>query len=106
MPTYGTYYSHLQSILQDTILSDKTVTSRNSEKALRIDAMWDNEAGVWSASSKDIQGLAIEAETREALIDRLKTIIPELLELNHAGSGRVPNIDVVVGEQQHFRLAS
>ena len=55
---------------------------RNREKALRIDALWDDEAGVWSASSTDIEGLAIEAATREALIERLKTVIPELLDLN------------------------
>ena len=55
---------------------------RNREKALRIDALWDDEAGVWSASSTDIEGLAIETATREALIERLKTVIPELLDLN------------------------
>ncbi|MGR3984083.1 MAG: DUF1902 domain-containing protein, partial [Gammaproteobacteria bacterium] len=46
----------------------------------------DDEAGVWCASSDDIRGLAIEAETKERLIERLEQVIPELWELNHAGN--------------------
>ncbi len=50
---------------------------------LKINADWDNEVGVWVATSDDLEGLAIEAETIDALINRLKVVIPELLELNH-----------------------
>lgn len=50
---------------------------------LKINAEWDNEASVWVATSNDINGLAIEASTIDALIERLKIIIPELIELNH-----------------------
>lgn len=52
-------------------------------KTIRINAIWDDEAGVWGATSDDIHGLAIEAETREKLVARLRVVIPELLELNH-----------------------
>ena len=79
---------------------------RNSKKALKVDALWDDEAGVWSASSTDIEGLAIEAATREALIERLKTVIPELLELNHMNSNQAPHVELVVKGHQNFRLAS
>ncbi len=49
---------------------------------VKIQAQWDEEAGVWVATSEDVAGLAIEASTMEALIERLKIVIPELMELN------------------------
>ena len=51
-------------------------------KPYYVHAIWDDEARVWVASSDDVPGLATEAETTEALIAKLKTLIPELLELN------------------------
>lgn len=50
---------------------------------LKINAEWDAEANEWVATSEDVEGLAIEAATMDALIERLKIIIPELMELNH-----------------------
>ena len=47
-----------------------------------VHAQWDEEAKVWVASSDDIPGLATEAETTEAVVQKLKILIPELLELN------------------------
>ena len=47
-----------------------------------VNALWDAEAAVWAATSDDVPGLATEAETLEALINKLKVIVPELLELN------------------------
>ena len=47
-----------------------------------VHANWDKEAGVWVATSDDVPGLATEADTTEALVAKLKTLIPELLELN------------------------
>lgn len=43
---------------------------------------WDADAGVWVATSDDVPGLATEAESIERLSERLRTIIPELLEAN------------------------
>jgi predicted RNase H-like HicB family nuclease len=48
----------------------------------RIGAFWDVEAEVWVATSEDVPGLATEAETLEALSQKLKTMVPELLQLN------------------------
>ena len=80
--------------------------NKNHETALRVVARWDDEAGVWCASSTDVDGLAIEAATKEVLIERLKTVIPELLELNHTNSSQVPHVELVVKGHQNFRLAS
>lgn len=58
-----------------------------------VNAEWDDEASVWVASSDDIPGLATGADTIEALIEKLKIVIPELLEENGllpAGTTEVP----------------
>jgi predicted RNase H-like HicB family nuclease len=47
-----------------------------------IKAMWDPDAGVWVASSEEVPGLCTEAETLEILIEKLKTIVRELLQVN------------------------
>jgi len=47
-----------------------------------ITAVWDDEAGVWSASSEDVPGLATEAPDQEQLLENLKAILPELIMLN------------------------
>ena len=49
----------------------------------QIDAFWDAEAAVWVATSEDVPGLATEADTIEALSQKLRQIIPDLLLLNH-----------------------
>jgi len=51
-------------------------------KPLFVRAEWDEEARVWVATSDDVPGLATEEGTIEALIEKLKVIIPELLEAN------------------------
>ncbi len=48
----------------------------------RILAQWDSEAGVWVAESEDVPGLVAEAESPNTLGEKLRVLIPELLELN------------------------
>jgi predicted RNase H-like HicB family nuclease len=45
-------------------------------------AQWDGEAGVWVAESDDVPGLVAEAESPNSLAQKLRILIPELLELN------------------------
>ena len=47
-----------------------------------IRAEWDEEAAVWVATTDDVPGLVTEAETTELLMEKLRTLIPELLEAN------------------------
>jgi predicted RNase H-like HicB family nuclease len=59
----------------------------------RVKAEWDSEAEVWVASSEAVPGLATGADTFEALVEKLKVVIPELLEENGllaAGATDVP----------------
>ena len=58
-----------------------------SIKPLFVRAEWDEEALVWVATSDDVPGLATEGDTLEALIDKLKVMIPELLDANGAEQG-------------------
>ncbi len=53
-----------------------------AKKPFFIRAEWDEEARVWVATSEDVPGLATEAETVETLVEKLRGIIPELLEAN------------------------
>jgi predicted RNase H-like HicB family nuclease len=53
-----------------------------------IRAQWDSEAGVWVAESEDVPGLVAEADSPNVLAQKLRTLIPELLELNGAASNR------------------
>ena len=49
-----------------------------------VKALWDAEAAVWVATSDDVPGLVTESKTFEALLKKLRTLVPELLELNCA----------------------
>lgn len=49
---------------------------------LEVDVMFDDEAGVYVATSANIPGLATEADSIEALRSRLVDMIPQLLDLN------------------------
>lgn len=51
-------------------------------------ASWDDEAAVWVAESDDVPGLATEAESIEALVGKLRHMVPELLELNGGDAAR------------------
>jgi len=42
-----------------------------------IHAQWDQEAEVWTATSDQVPGLAIKAETMEELVKRLREVVPE-----------------------------
>ncbi len=47
-----------------------------------VDLNWDAEASVWIATSEDIPGLALEGGSFDALLERVRYAVPELLELN------------------------
>ena len=51
-------------------------------KILFIRAEWDEEAGVWVATSDDVPGLATEADTLDQLSAKLESMVPELLDAN------------------------
>jgi len=52
-----------------------------------VTAKWDEEAKVWYVADSDVPGLATEAPSVDALLEKLKVMVPEMLELN----GVIPN---------------
>lgn len=48
-----------------------------------VDVIYDSEASVWIATSKDIKELIFEADTYEKLESKVMLALPELLELNN-----------------------
>jgi hypothetical protein len=51
-------------------------------KQITVNAEWDPEAKVWVATSNDVPGLITEADTVEALTEKLSVMVPELLQAN------------------------
>ena len=49
----------------------------------KVSLTWDNEAYVWLASSADVPGLALESGSLDALMERVKVTIPDLLDLKN-----------------------
>jgi predicted RNase H-like HicB family nuclease len=49
-------------------------------RIVTFDVRRDDEAGVWYASSTTDAGIVTEAETIEALRERLKLLVPDFLE--------------------------
>ena len=49
-------------------------------RIVKFEVFRDDEAGVWCASSTTDAGIVTEAETIEALRERLKLLVPDFLE--------------------------
>ncbi|MGQ9508664.1 MAG: DUF1902 domain-containing protein [Thermodesulfobacteriota bacterium] len=74
-------------------------------KPLFVRAEWDKEAMVWVATSDDVPGLATEAVTMEALIEKLRVIIPELLIANNATVGDEVPFEIITRRFEVTRQA-
>ncbi len=61
---------------------------------IRIDFIYDKEVDVFLATSRDIEGLIVEADNFKELQHELKEVIVTLLELNH--SKNTPDTDIVL----------
>jgi len=58
-------------------------------RPITIDARWDAEAGVWIATSHDVAGLVVEADTWAGMIEEVRLVLPDLLELSGEGTDRL-----------------
>ena len=56
---------------------------------ITIRAHWDGEASVWLATSDDVPGLVVEAETWPGMINEVELVLPELLDLSDAASDKL-----------------
>ena len=51
-------------------------------RSITIDARWDAEANVWIATSNDVPGLVVEADTLPVMMEEVRLVLPDLLELS------------------------
>ena len=58
------------------------MTTSDPHRSIVVRADWDDEARVWVATSTEIDGLAIEADTLEALGDKVGGAVLDLIEMN------------------------
>lgn len=65
-------------------LSLKNKGKRKMAQVLKnqIDFQWDEETGVWIATSKEIPGLILEHENKDILMKRAREAVPDLQALN------------------------
>ncbi|HEY2756677.1 MAG TPA: DUF1902 domain-containing protein [Pseudolabrys sp.] len=54
-------------------------------REISIQARWDSDAGVWTATSDDVPGLVVEADTWASMIDEVRLVLPELMEVSGQG---------------------
>ena len=62
---------------------------------------WDEESSVWIALSDDVPGLVLEHGSLDALIERVKVTVPELLLLN---SKELTNAELYYLAERHERV--
>jgi len=69
---------------------------------ITITARWDVEASVWLATSEQVPGLVVEAETWPAMIEEVSLVLPELLELSGQANDK---LSLTFRAEEHLDLA-
>ncbi len=69
---------------------------------INIQARWDGEANVWIATSNDVRGLVVEADTWAAMIKEVRLVLPELLEVTGQSH---ENLSLTFKAEEHLDLA-
>ena len=72
------------------------------QRDITIQARWDGEASVWLATSEDVPGLVVEADTWPGMINEVQLVLPELLEVSGQGGDR---LSVTFKAEEHLDLA-
>jgi hypothetical protein len=70
-----------------------------THRLLLVRALWDDSAAVWVATSDDVPGLVTEADTFEALRDKVLTLVPELMADNGVAFDANLQLIHIVAEQ-------
>ncbi len=71
-------------------------------RSITIDARWDGEASVWIATSNDVPGLVVEADTWPAMIEEVRLVLPDLPELSRE---RSDNLSLTFRAEEHLEVA-
>jgi hypothetical protein len=70
---------------------------------ITVQARWDSEASVWLATSDDVPGLVVEADTWPGMINEVQLVLPELLQLSGAAGDK---LSVTCKAEEHLHLAN
>jgi Domain of unknown function (DUF1902) len=71
-------------------------------RSITINARWDDEADVWLATSTDVPGLVVEAESWPSMIDEVRLVLPELLSLSGQGAD---HLSLTFRVEEHLDVA-
>jgi hypothetical protein len=71
-------------------------------RSITIKARWDSEASVWIATSDDVHGLVVEADTWPAMIEEVRLVLPDLLEVSGEPAER---LSLTFIAEEHLDLA-
>jgi hypothetical protein len=71
-------------------------------RSLTINARFDSEAQVWLATSADLPGLIVEADTWPAMIEEVRLVIPDLLEVLGQSADK---LSLTFKAEEHLELA-
>jgi hypothetical protein len=70
---------------------------------ITIQARWDSENAVWIATSGDVPGLVVEAETWPAMIEEVRLVLPDFLNV----IGRdAQNLSLTFKAEEHLDVAA
>ena len=67
-----------------------------------VRAEWDDEAKVWVADGTNLEGLVTEAESLEALRERLALVVPDLLD-EYGEKDPDVAIEIIAHSHHHIR---
>ncbi|HTV46459.1 MAG TPA: DUF1902 domain-containing protein [Stellaceae bacterium] len=80
---------------------------RQRRSAVKVRAEWDDEAGVWVAEGANLPGLVTEAETVERLLEKLRSMVPDLLAYSpDLAAGFLPEIRVTLVRRDTIELVA
>ncbi|WP_034450422.1 DUF1902 domain-containing protein [Butyrivibrio sp. AE2032] len=68
-----------------------------------INVTWDSDAAVYIATSENIPGLVLESGSFDALIEKVRVAVPELLQLNNS---KADIIDLTFLSERHCLVSN
>jgi hypothetical protein len=72
-------------------------------RSILVRAQCDGDAAVWLATSEDVPGLVVEAETWPAIMEEVRLVLPELLSL---AAQHQDGLSITFKAEEHLDLAS
>ena len=71
-------------------------------RQIDIQARWDGDAKVWIATSHDVPGLIVEADSWPQMIEEVRLVLPDLLDV--AGQ-KQEDLSLTFKAEEHLDLA-